>query len=104
MSDTIQVSHHNDVIHSHPSSPTIPKDRKASFNAGQCPAVKNELSRKDTIDNAICPVVGAVSATLPPDHPKLTVESAGKTCPVTNATLEHHQDNVNRHPSVPEGR
>ena len=41
------------------------------------------LSKTDVVED-ICPVVGPVSATLPPDHPKMTVEDAGKVCPVTN--------------------
>ncbi|KAK1077451.1 hypothetical protein LTR48_008775, partial [Friedmanniomyces endolithicus] len=46
------------------------------------------------------PVVGAVSAYLPPTHPKLTEQESGKVCPVTNATLAHHEGKLHLHPSV----
>ena len=71
------------------------------MDAQLCPALKGA---QDDVVEATCPVVGPVSATLPPNHPKMTEEDAGKVCPVTNATLEHHKDNVHVHPSVPEGR
>lgn len=46
------------------------------MDAEQCPVVKSQ-ARKESVDNAICPVVGAVSAYLPPTHPKLTEKEAG---------------------------
>jgi hypothetical protein len=50
---TVQVSHHNNVIHDHPSSPTIPKD-SSKMDAQQCPALKNI---KTDVVEATCPVV-----------------------------------------------
>ena len=98
----LQVSHHNTVIHSHPSSPTIPDD-DTKMDAQLCPALK-QVNTNDSITEATCPVVGPVSAMLPPSHPHLTEKEAGTVCPVTNATLSHHKDKVHEHPSVPEGR
>ncbi|EMC96306.1 hypothetical protein BAUCODRAFT_89154 [Baudoinia panamericana UAMH 10762] len=96
-----KVSHHTgSVIHNHPSSPTIPKDSHEAMDARACPALKN-VTKKDGITDALCPVVGPVSAYLPPTHPKLTEAEAGKQCPVTNAKLEHHEGKVHEHPSVP---
>ena len=73
------------------------------MDASLCPALAS-LQRSDSLDKATCPVVGGVSAILPPAHPKLTEKEAGQVCPVTNATLEHHKDKVYEHPAVPEGR
>ncbi|KAK0336473.1 hypothetical protein LTR02_015878 [Friedmanniomyces endolithicus] len=76
-----KVAHHEShIIHSHPSSPTIPDDPHKRMDAS--------------------PVVGAVSAYLPPTHPKLTEQESGKVCPVTNATLAHHEGKLHLHPSV----
>jgi len=97
-----KVSHHNNIIHAHPLSPTIPDDKAEAMDATHCPALQNVNSR-DSVTDATCPVVGPVSAMLPPNHPKMNEEDAGKVCPVTNATLEHHKENVQYHPSVPEG-
>ncbi|KAK4539293.1 hypothetical protein LTR36_000819 [Oleoguttula mirabilis] len=98
-----KVSHHGgNIIHNHPSSPIIAEDSHQSFfDAGSCPALKN-ANTKDTITEATCPVVGPVSAYLPPTHPKLEEGESGKVCPVTNATLEHHKTKVHEHPSVPQ--
>lgn len=99
-----KVSHHGqNVIHSHPSSPTIPDDKNKAMDASLCP-VASRGSRSDSLDSATCPVVGSVSAVLPPSHPRLTQTEAGQVCPVTNATLGHHQGKVHEHPSVPDGR
>ena len=99
-----QVSHHNSIVHDHPSSPTIPKD-SSKMDAQKCPALQS--GQADVVE-ATCPVVGPVSATLPPDHPKMNEKDAGKVCsqlcacfrsglnidvqvcPVTNATLEQY--------------
>lgn len=97
-----KVGHHDTHIQNHPSSPTVPKSFNQSMDAAQCPALKNAEKKDDLVD-ALCPVVGPVSAYLPPSHPKLTEKEAGTICPVTNAKLEHHQDKVHAHPGVPEG-
>ncbi|KAK0254256.1 hypothetical protein B0A54_04389 [Friedmanniomyces endolithicus] len=95
-----KVAHHEShIIHSHPSSPTIPDDPHKRMDASMCPAV-HSLARQNTLENEICPVVGAVSAYLPPTHPKLTEQESGKVCPVTNATLAHHEGKLHLHPSV----
>ncbi|KXL45083.1 hypothetical protein M433DRAFT_134811 [Acidomyces richmondensis BFW] len=93
-----KVGHH-DIIHDHPSSPTIPSDQNASMDAKSCPALKN-ANKKDAITDATCPVIGPVNAHLPPNHPKLDEKEVGKVCPVTNATLEHHKDKVHAHVPV----
>lgn len=70
------------------------------MDANSCPALK-KVNTNESITDATCPVVGPVSAYLPPQHPHLTEKEAGSICPVTNATLSHHKDNVHMHPSVP---
>jgi len=96
-----KVAHHNaNIIHNHPDGPTIPHEIDSSMDAKQCPALKNANS-SGSVTDATCPVVGPVSAYLPPTHPDVTKEEAGKVCPVTNATLEHHEGRVQQHPRVP---
>ena len=93
-----KVSHH-DIIHSHPDASNISNDPSATQDASACPALKNANNSKSLTD-ATCPVVGPVSAYLPPAHPHLTEKEAGSVCPVTNATLDHHKAKVHEHPSV----
>lgn len=69
------------------------------MDATACPALKN-ANKGEGITNATCPVVGPVSAVLPPSHPAVDAADAAKVCPVTNATLEHHHDKVHVHPAV----
>lgn len=92
-----KVSHHDNVLHSHPAAAQVPIKGADARDATKCPALKNSSS---AIIEATCPVVGQVSATLPPQHPDLTESDAGKACPVTNATLEHHQGKLHAHPGV----
>lgn len=94
-----KVEHHdNNTIHNHPSAST-PADPSEARDASACPALKN-ANAQSSITDATCPVVGPVSAYLPPTHPHLTEKEAGAVCPVTNATLEHHKKKVHEHPSV----
>lgn len=72
------------------------------MDATSCPALKN-ANKKDSITEATCPVVGPVSAVLPPDHPSVEKAEAGSKCPVTLATLDHHKGKLINHPSVPKG-
>ncbi|KAL1587602.1 hypothetical protein WHR41_03484 [Cladosporium halotolerans] len=96
-----KVSHHGDsIIHEHPSDSSAPQDVHQA-DASACPALKN-ANRKESITDATCPIVGPVSAYLPPTHPHLTEKESGAVCPVTNATLDHHKSKVHEHPSVPE--
>ncbi|CAK3802715.1 Hypothetical predicted protein [Lecanosticta acicola] len=95
-----KVSHHDNVIHNHPSDPTVPADDKQAMDASACPALKNSMT-KETLTDATCPVVGPVNAHLPPTHPALNEKEAGAVCPVTNAKLEHHKGKVQTHPAVP---
>ena len=89
-----KVEHHdNSIIHDH-SAVSEPKQ-----DASACPALKN-ANTKDSITDATCPIVGPVSAYLPPTHPHLTEKESGSVCPVTNATLEHHKAKVHEHPAV----
>lgn len=57
-------------------------------------------TKESKIMEATCPIVGSVSAVLPPDHPNPQDAEKGAVCPVTKATLEHHQGNVHLHPRV----
>jgi hypothetical protein len=92
-----KVSHHGDsIIHDHSTVSEPVQDASA------CPALKN-ANGKNSITDATCPIVGPVSAYLPPTHPQLTEKEAGAVCPVTNATLDHHKTKVHEHPSVPNG-
>lgn len=93
-----KVEHHNNIIHDHPSGPTIPDDARAQ-DASACPALKN-ANKKESLTDATCPVVGPVNAHLPPSHPALTQQDAGAVCPVTNAKLEHHKGKVAEHKAV----
>lgn len=95
-----KVEHHDNVIHNHPGGPSIPDDKGEAMDATACPALKN-ANAGESITDATCPVVGPVSAYLPPTHPALTEKDAGSICPVTNAKLEHHKNKVHEHPSVP---
>lgn len=96
-----KVAHHDkNIIHNHPSAPAIPNDDKEAMDASACPALKSANTNEGLVD-ATCPVVGPVSAYLPPTHPKLEESESGKICPVTNATLDHHKQKVHTHPSVP---
>ena len=82
-----KVSHNgDDIIHNHPSSPGIPDDNQQSMDASSCPALKN-ANTKESVTDATCPVVGPVSAYLPPAHPKLVESDSGKVCPVTNVRM-----------------
>ncbi|KAK1030295.1 hypothetical protein LTR33_017118, partial [Friedmanniomyces endolithicus] len=48
-----KVAHHEShIIHSHPSSPTIPDDPHKRMDASMCPAV-HSLTRQDTLENEI---------------------------------------------------
>lgn len=66
--------------------------------AQACPALRE--------DAAICPVVGPVSAVLPPNHPVPgraaadDADNAAQVCPVTKATLGHHLGKVVGHPAL----
>lgn len=48
---------------------------------------------------AVCPVVGTTNTVLPPTHPEFDITLAGQTCPVTNATTDHHSG-LHKHPSA----
>lgn len=52
------------------------------------------------MDDAICPVVGTATTVLPPDHPDTSKASKDDVCPVTKATVAHHEKKVQPHPSV----
>ncbi|KAF2718518.1 hypothetical protein K431DRAFT_274521 [Polychaeton citri CBS 116435] len=93
------ANHDKDTIHIHPTDSSIPSG-EAGNDALSCPALKNVTSR-DPATDATCPIVGSVSAMLPPTHPQLTEKEAGEVCPVTNASLKHHRNSVQVHPPVP---
>ncbi|RMZ69554.1 amp-binding enzyme [Pyrenophora seminiperda CCB06] len=86
--------HHN--LHSHPPVPTN------DTTATSCPALKNAVNepKAKEMDDALCPVVGTATTVLPPDHPDMLKASADDVCPVTKATVGHHQNKVQTHPSV----
>ena len=55
---------------------------------------------------AVCPVVGTSNTVLPPSHPEFDLSQPGLTCPVTNATTDHHSAlHLVKHPStqIPSG-
>ncbi|EXJ85102.1 hypothetical protein A1O3_05777 [Capronia epimyces CBS 606.96] len=91
--------HHN--LHKHPGL-FDPSAAAEHPNADSCPALSRIVSRPDqqAMDEAICPVVGAVSSVLPPNHPSTATANDGEVCPVTNATLAHHKNKVHPHPSL----
>merc|ERR1712072_1181981 len=79
-----KVAHHDkEIIHNHPTDPSIPAEDQKAMDASECPALKGANS-KDAVTDATCPVVGPVSAYLPPTHP----------------TLEDHKQKVHTHPAV----
>jgi len=88
--------HHN--LHKHPG--IFPSEDLS--NAESCPALTKIVSSSEakTLDEAICPVVGAVTNILPPNHPSTSDSKPGDVCPVTNATLGHHQGKVHPHPNL----
>ncbi|KZP07073.1 hypothetical protein FIBSPDRAFT_851372 [Athelia psychrophila] len=45
----------------------------------------------------VCPIVGTTNTVLPPTHPEFDLHKAGQTCPVTNATTDHHSS-LSKHP------
>ncbi|CAA9956894.1 hypothetical protein CFE70_000475 [Pyrenophora teres f. teres 0-1] len=47
-----------------------------------------------------CPVTGTTNNVLPPNHPSVDLTKDGQTCPVVNATSDHHHD-LHFHPPVP---
>lgn len=95
-----KTAHHSSsIIHNHPDSSNISSSASSSNDASACPALKN-ANNKDSLTDATCPIVGPVSAYLPPSHPHLTEKEAGSICPVTNASLAHHGGKVHEHPSV----
>ncbi len=93
------IAHHGNV-HNHPSA-TITNSADA-MDAEKCPALKN-ANNSASLTDATCPVVGPVSAYLPPGHPSTDTAEAGAVCPITNATLEHHAQKVHKHPQVQAG-
>lgn len=56
--------------------------------------------KSQAMDDAICPVVGTATTVLPPDHPDTAQSKEGDVCPVTKATVGHHKEKVQAHPSV----
>ncbi|KAF2123367.1 hypothetical protein P153DRAFT_401981 [Dothidotthia symphoricarpi CBS 119687] len=86
--------HHN--LHVHPPIPG------ASTTATSCPALKSAVNepKAQAMDDALCPVVGTATTVLPPDHPDMLNAGPGDVCPVTKASVGHHQGKVVGHPSV----
>jgi hypothetical protein len=85
------------------------------MDACQCPALQRASASASASDansntnvqtpftDATCPVVGPVSAHLPPTHPALQTEQVDAKCPVTNASLGNHVGKVREHVPVVEG-
>jgi hypothetical protein len=90
--------HHN--LHKHPSVPASASE--GSNNALECPALKQVLHepQSESMDDALCPVVGTVTTILPPDHPSTADAKDGDLCPITKAKVEHHKGKVHEHPQV----
>ncbi|KAJ4506283.1 hypothetical protein HRR75_007138 [Exophiala dermatitidis] len=93
--------HHN--LHKHPGifETPVTEDDKLP-NAAACPALSKIVSEPEQqkMDEAICPVVGAVSSVLPPNHPSTAEAKDSDVCPVTNASLAHHKNKVQPHPNL----
>ncbi|CCG82080.1 Predicted protein [Taphrina deformans PYCC 5710] len=98
-------SDHKGLVHAHP-------DISASATAKDCPVLSSTTNQtttsavfatttpKGTTAGALvekCPITGSQVTTLPPDHPPTT---DGEVCPVTKATLTHHNGVVREHPPV----
>ena len=83
------LAHHKDVIHEHPPV-------AAGASAKDCPV----LSKKETSTPEKCPITGSKVQSLPPDHPST---ANGGVCPVTQASVVHHDGIVKEHPSVASG-
>jgi len=94
---TNATTDHHHILHKHPG---LGKD--VDLNAQQCPVLKTEVESAEAkkMDEGICPVVGIVSTVLPPDHPP--TDGKSEVCPVTKATLKHHEDKVQAHPKLEE--
>lgn len=92
--------HHN--LHKHPGIFNNDSASNDLSNAAACPALSKIVSLPDqqALDEAICPVVGAVSSVLPPNHPSTAEAGDNDVCPVTNARLGHHKDKVQPHPNL----
>ncbi|KAI7248987.1 hypothetical protein KC335_g18046, partial [Hortaea werneckii] len=51
-----KVAHHDkDIIHNHPTDPSIPAEDQKAMDASECPALKGANS-KDAVTDATCPV------------------------------------------------
>jgi hypothetical protein len=99
---TNATTDHHHVLHEHPGSAAIPSDSMKAMDASACPALKN-AEKKEPLVEATCPIVGPVSAYLPPEHPDPAKAEKGAVCPVTKATLEHHESKVHKHPALHAG-
>ena len=89
--------HHN--LSKHPGIPAAVEEKN---NAEACPALQKIVSRPEqkAMDEDICPVVGAVTSVLPPEHPSLSGKKDSDVCPVTNAKLGDHKGKIHQHPNV----
>jgi hypothetical protein len=89
--------HHNLSKH-----PGLPPSSPTEADASACPALQKTISspQNQAMDEAVCPVVGPVTTILPPDHPSIAESKEGDVCPVTKATLGHHEGKVFAHPRV----
>jgi hypothetical protein len=88
--------HHN--LSKHPGIPA----QEVKGSAEDCPALQKIVSRPEDKerDEAICPVIGAATSVLPPDHPSLEGKDDSAVCPKVGAKLGDHKDRVTRHPPV----
>ena len=80
------TDHHKNLSR-HPGIPAAGKQNLS--DAGSCPALQNIINepQNQSLDEAVCPVVGPVSSVLPPDHPSTANNKEGDICPVTKASL-----------------
>lgn len=94
-----KLSDHAGVVKGHPaiSSQASAKDCPV-LSATSTSQSQAGLFQPATIPTDQCPVTGSKVNALPPDHPPTT---NGETCPVTKATISHHQGVVSEHPPVP---
>lgn len=95
-----KLSDHRGLVHEHPSIPANASVKDCPvLSSGQTQATLFAPQTSKSNGNADkCPVTGSQVTALPPDHPST---ESGEVCPVTKATLSHHEGVVKEHPPVP---
>ncbi len=99
-----RAEHHQAVLHKHPKvTGPVARTHSSPDDALACPALRRAVEndpRSRAMDDRVCPVAGAVTTVLPPDHPDTAGRADDDACPVTCARVGHHRDRVVGHPKV----